>query len=203
MNKKEYMKLYRERNKEKILAQAREYKETHKEQVKAKQKEYSITQADKIKEYRHNYIRTPEYKELRKLHDKKYYEANKDKLTEKMHEYYKANRESMLEKSREWKRENPRKVRFMNLKRLLFLKDACVVGEEVRYEDILTLLAKQDHKCFYCGKDLDVYHVDHYIPLSKGGKHIVENLRISCPPCNLSKWNKMPEQFIKQFRQAV
>ena len=39
------------------------------------------------------------------------------------------------------------------------------------------------------------YHVDHVIPLSKGGSDGRENIVISCPSCNMSKKDKMPEVF--------
>ena len=34
--------------------------------------------------------------------------------------------------------------------------------------------------------------IDHYIPKSKGGSNALENLRISCRECNLSKADQMP-----------
>ena len=44
------------------------------------------------------------------------------------------------------------------------------------------------YKCAYCG---DVFeHVDHVIPLSKGGAHCLANLRPACAFCNMSKHNK-------------
>lgn len=51
--------------------------------------------------------------------------------------------------------------------------------------------------CFYCDGSLDNYHIDHIIPLSKGGEHQLHNLVLSCPTCNLKKGNKDPEEFIE------
>ena len=36
---------------------------------------------------------------------------------------------------------------------------------------------------------------DHYIPISKGGLHTTENIRVSCGYCNRSKGSKMPEVY--------
>jgi len=43
----------------------------------------------------------------------------------------------------------------------------------------------------YCGAMCEEsYHIDHIEPLSKGGKHELDNLTISCSYCNQSKGNK-------------
>ena len=45
--------------------------------------------------------------------------------------------------------------------------------------------------CAYCGKheeDSDTsFHVDHIVPIKKGGYHVAENLVLSCPSCNQRK----------------
>lgn len=40
------------------------------------------------------------------------------------------------------------------------------------------------------------YHVDHIIPLSRGGKHHQDNLQIILAEENLKKYNKLPEELI-------
>jgi len=65
----------------------------------------------------------------------------------------------------------------------------------VTTKDILNLLEIQNRKCFYCGCELVDYQIDHFIPLSKGGEHIIENIVIACISCNLSKNDKMPMEF--------
>lgn len=48
---------------------------------------------------------------------------------------------------------------------------------------------KSDGHCWYCGTRLDPFnfHVDHFIPLCKGGGHEIENLVPSCKTCNMKK----------------
>ena len=58
--------------------------------------------------------------------------------------------------------------------------------------------AKEDRnvRCYICGKKIPLghRHVDHIVPLSKGGKHVPSNLAITCDECNLKKGAKTPEE---------
>lgn len=62
------------------------------------------------------------------------------------------------------------------------------------------LLKSQRNLCFYCGTKLAKYHVDHFVPLSRGGTDYIENIRIACPTCNCRKSDKMPWEWMpKRF----
>lgn len=58
---------------------------------------------------------------------------------------------------------------------------------------------KCDGKCTYCGCELDMktFHVDHMVPVSRGGSNKDENLTAACPTCNTQKNNKTVEEFEK------
>lgn len=50
----------------------------------------------------------------------------------------------------------------------------------------------QNNLCVYCQKDVSItYHVDHIIPLAKGGTHVPDNIQILCPTCNVRKSAKL------------
>lgn len=55
-------------------------------------------------------------------------------------------------------------------------------------------IMKRDHyTCRYCGKYMpngDDIHIDHIIPIAKGGKTIESNLQVLCQKCNLQKGAK-------------
>ena len=51
-------------------------------------------------------------------------------------------------------------------------------------------------KCYLCGKLIPMgeRHVDHIVPLSKGGAHAVSNLAVTHAKCNNSKGTKLPHE---------
>ncbi|HMN15956.1 MAG TPA: HNH endonuclease signature motif containing protein [Bellilinea sp.] len=63
-------------------------------------------------------------------------------------------------------------------------------------EDISLAYESQKGKCWYCQCELNgTYHVDHRIPLSRGGSNDPANLVLACPSCNMSKGNKFPHEW--------
>lgn len=68
--------------------------------------------------------------------------------------------------------------------------------EGVSGPELRAWLLSADKTCRWCKAPCpDNFHVDHVIPLSKGGEHVLSNLTIACPPCNLRKNAKLPEDF--------
>lgn len=60
-------------------------------------------------------------------------------------------------------------------------------------------------RCYLCGKITlqGERHVDHVIPLSRGGAHVSSNLAIACAVCNESKNNRTPEEYRQYQLEAV
>jgi len=54
------------------------------------------------------------------------------------------------------------------------------------------ILIRDKSRCVLCGTRAEEskLHIDHIIPISKGGKTEEANLRTLCEPCNLGKGNK-------------
>ena len=66
-----------------------------------------------------------------------------------------------------------------------------------------------DHCCAYCGADGDL-HIEHVIPISKGGEHHLGNIVPACPTCNYSKrsapveeWYRAQPFFTEERWQAI
>ena len=50
--------------------------------------------------------------------------------------------------------------------------------------------------CEYCQQEIkETYHLDHKLPLSRGGTNNTKNLCIACSTCNLEKGNKTDEEY--------
>jgi 5-methylcytosine-specific restriction endonuclease McrA len=56
------------------------------------------------------------------------------------------------------------------------------------------VLARANGCCFYCLAPAD--KADHYIPLAKGGPDSEENMVAACGPCNSTKSDQMPADFM-------
>lgn len=58
--------------------------------------------------------------------------------------------------------------------------------------------------CHWCGSSCESdFHADHYVPLSKGGKHQPGNLVIACSACNLKKNAKHPAEFANSLGRIL
>ena len=57
----------------------------------------------------------------------------------------------------------------------------------------LAIMAKSDYKCVLCGIDLTLVkpHIDHIIPIAKGGTDSQDNWQAVCQKCNLKKGKKI------------
>lgn len=62
--------------------------------------------------------------------------------------------------------------------------------------DVTSIGNRQKWRCAWCRKPCSAdYHVDHIIPLAKGGTNWPNNLCIACPTCNMSKKDRLPHVF--------
>ena len=71
-------------------------------------------------------------------------------------------------------------------------------------DDLLELVKSAKGYCYWCGKRHQKdYHIDHYIPLSKGGSNTIENLVVACKSCNLKKHAKEPIAFANSIGKLL
>jgi 5-methylcytosine-specific restriction endonuclease McrA len=69
--------------------------------------------------------------------------------------------------------------------------------------DVFLVLQHFEYKCIYCAGDLleDDWHLDHYIPIAKGGSNSHANIVPSCSMCNTMKGAFHAGQFYNQCRR--
>lgn len=72
-------------------------------------------------------------------------------------------------------------------RRALKLGATAPTPKETLLRKLLYYKALGEEPCAYCGKVRDSYHVDHIVPLSRGGADTPENLANACVECNLKK----------------
>lgn len=132
------------------------------------------------------------YRKAKKEKVSAWYEANKATILELKREYDAANIGHRLEAGRAWRKANPEKIQNGKAK-----YNSNIIGE-LTPGLIPKLLESQKWTCIVCDKDLRLgYHVDHTVPVSKGGQNVDSNIQILCPKCNLSKGNKDFAEFLK------
>lgn len=145
-----------------------------------------------------------------KEYNASYYAANKENRAES----YKENREERLivqaqyraihkfeeefkqkarATSKEWYKNNLGRVKEKNARRRALILNSTV--NEVNYDKILE---RDGYVCYMCGTEVEfrresyIYqsnelHFEHVIDLALGGEHSMNNIKVSCGNCNLTK----------------
>ena len=93
-----------------------------------------------------------------------------------------------------WFAANPHARRVYSVRRRARIRAVSVF--ELSQADAVRILSANGGTCFYCS-DRASEHLDHVVPISRGGSHSYGNLVGACAPCNLSKHNK----FVIEWRR--
>jgi len=80
------------------------------------------------------------------------------------------------------------------------LKNKCEV--RATKTDLKKFLESATH-CHYCGTNKAKLTVDHFVPLSKGGAHALENFVPACKSCNSSKRDRDPHEFMRSIGRLL
>ena len=115
----------------------------------------------------------------RRAGDRAYREAHRSEIRARGHAHYLAHREGYIAgRSR-------RRARLRNAQ-----------GAHTA-ADVRAQFDRQKGRCYWCGEKVAWRgkHVDHVMPLSKGGSNGPENLVVACASCNLKKGAKHPMEW--------
>jgi hypothetical protein len=188
---KESSKKWARDNPEKKKDYNRKYRETHKVEMASLQKRWAHDNPEK---------RRATMKRWRKRHPdlnqerlKKYRLANKDKIKQQQKFYRETHIEERTALLKNWYENNLHRYRIYVHNRNARLKGN---GGTHTTEEIDELFDGQRGLCFYCGQLLRDFHIDHKIPVSRGGSNDISNIVISCALCNRRKYTKTAEEFI-------
>lgn len=107
-----------------------------------------------------------------------------------------ANREKARESIRKWRRKYPERSRAISLR---YRTACCTANGSATEEQIKARVAFFGCVCSYCGGPYE--HLDHAIPVARGGTNWPANLRPACEYCNSAKQDRTPQEFIEWRRR--
>ena len=170
-----------DKTKERMKAYSAAYRAVHKDKAAADNAAYYAAHA-----------------EGERARSRAYYAANKEKKAARFAAYHEAHKEELNTKHARYRAANRDKYRAISIRRRARKMQA--EGTHT-VADIKDQYARQKGKCFWCGKRVGKqYHVDHVVPLSRGGGDGPDNLVISCPTCNCRKGEKLPHEWAEGGR---
>ena len=117
---------------------------------------------------------------------------------ERARAWRKANPDRALAANRAWALANPDKVRALQLLRN---HRSCTAAGVSTAEQIEARILFFGAVCAYCGGPYE--HLEHAIPLSRGGTNWPANLRPSCRTCNLTKGTKTVFEFLVLQKKSL
>jgi len=159
---------------------ANEYQKAHSAERAAYSKKRRIEHAEVFREREHAY-----------------YLAHADAKREKAQRWRLANPDKVRENNRQYRETKPDKMRMYKHRRRALKRNA--EGTNTPFDEKVQL-KRQKSRCYYCQCKLTEYHVDHVIPLSRGGSDFPDNKVLACPSCNVQKYNRLPHEWTKGGR---
>jgi 5-methylcytosine-specific restriction endonuclease McrA len=187
-----------------VIAKTRSYASSHKEECNKRSIDWQRKNPDK-----------------RAAISKKYTDNNKEKIAkyrntrrEKITEYNKGNKPTKSDTFLKYcyKCSTPKPTKYFGFcyRNLDGFQDMCQKCKNINTANYRSRLgtfkltptqwdaicANYGDVCAYCYKTTEDMQIDHFFPVSKGGKHELSNLVPACKHCNCSKNNKNPYDWI-------
>lgn len=162
----------------------KQYREQNREEIRSRHKKWVLENPEKFSAAKSSYRK-----------------RNREKILAYNRLYYTANKDECNEASRMWRVENPEAKRAHYHKRRARLKGALGHCTD---EDIRGIYVKQRMRCPYCKTSIrDGYHIDHIVPLARGGTNWPDNIQLTCASCNMKKHASDPIEFANRMGMLV
>jgi len=129
-----------------------------------------------------------------------YHRTHKSEIAQRKAIYYQDHKVGIIQQKNVYRRNHLPEGAAITAKRRA-LKTGAIIGATIKQLNEIKEVyrrAKEDLRvrCYLCGKLIPKghRHVDHIVPLSKGGTHRPSNLAVACDICNMRKHDKLPEE---------
>lgn len=175
--------------------QSARWKSENPEKAKALQDEYTSRNADahraRSRRWRADNL------EASNKRAKDWVEANKARHLENARRYYRDNKERIKVVQRNWRKLNQETVKAHRWARKALKRKA---DGSHSGSDIKCIFRAQKGRCAYCRVQLGKnYHIDHIMPLARGGSNYPNNIQLLCPRCNTAKHANHPADYARRI----
>ena len=186
---------WRNKNKDKVAAQAKAFKEKYPERVR----ERSMRWLRKNRQYTWDYYAANSERIKQRVRD--WTANNPERVRATKAAWAVLNAHKKKEADRDWAANNPILARAN--RRNYRARKRAAEGSHTAFE-ILALFDKQRGRCAYCRKVLGKhYHADHIVPLANGGSNWISNIQLTCPSCNHRKNRTDPLVFASRLGRLL
>lgn len=200
--RKAYAREYYLRNRETVKSRSRKYHETHRDEILVKQHiRYEEKKEERARKARMKRAADPE---AARAKDREQYEKKIQKNPELNLLRYQREKEKRKEKARRYAKDHPDKRADAQQRRRARKKGA--PSEKVTRAEILR---RDGPCCAFCGIETTQpihlksaatdRHYDHIVPLKRGGHHSMKNMRILCAKCNISKKDRLDNEWPRRL----
>lgn len=188
-----------ESNRARSLEYKRNYYAANKDRLNALTRAKRAAEPEKMQQYERARKRDPE---KQKQYKAKYRSLNRDKLRAYEKRRREEHRDKVNASKTRWRVSHPEQCRVHVQNRHARTKyngGALSTGIAAR------LMNLQKGLCAACRCSLEDtgYHLDHIIPLARGGRHDDQNVQLLCPSCNQKKGTKHHVEFMQQFGYLI
>ncbi len=141
------------------------------------------------------------HRETRRIYTQRYRIEHSEQERAKLRRYREIHRDEINARRREQTQTQPEKMRKYTHNRRARLRNAA--GNWTQSDIRSQVVAQTDKKgrlhCWWCSKVIEKYHIDHRIPLARGGSNKPDNLCLACEHCNTSKGAKLPHEWTNRL----